>query len=141
MQHDLPFCKSFDINSILEDMETYPQLKHIRFNKRHNKMLGWDIDKIGFWNNYNIKGNHNYISTLCWSDNSHLTRLSYYKNFVMKNCSDKSLLPSNRTGGHCMENYLNKHRNIENHYGTYVYGTIDESKYIIHIDGRKYLSK
>ena len=131
IQHDFPFCKNFNINSILQDMNKFPELKHVRFNKRKNIMKAWDIDKSNFWNNFNVKGNHNYISTMCWSDNNHLTRKSYYNNIIMKASPN----------GTAMEWNLNNNRNLKNHLGTYVYGVLGESKYIEHIDGREGGSK
>jgi len=134
IQHDLPFCRNFKINSILEDMETYPKLKHIRFNKRKNRKVcadGPEYDKINLWNNYNIKGNNNYISTIAWSDNNHLTRTNYYNEFVMKKSKD---------GGNryqTMEGYLDirikNKSSIDYHYGTYIYGNINEKAYINHV--------
>ena len=129
IQHDFPFCKNFKISTILQDMEENKMLKHIRFNKRSNYERACDKDPVKFWNLYNIREKNNYISTLCWSDNNHLTRKSYYENTVMKKSKD----------GGAMEDFLNKkkkNRSIETHYGTYIFGEIGETKYINHMDGR-----
>ena len=135
IQHDFPFCKNFKIENILKDMIKYPMLKHIRFNKRNNFKQNWDFDKINYFNNYNIKANNNYISTTCWSDNNHLTRKSYYDNFIMKISED----------GESMEFFLkkiNKKKKINGNfllYGTYIYGKIGETKYINHLDGKNFV--
>lgn len=127
IQHDLPFCKHFIINEVLQDMEENSELKHIRFNKRKNYELGWDIDNVNYWNNYNVRGRKNYISTLCWSDNNHLTRKSYYNDIIMNKCKD----------GGPMERFLNEINTKQSHLGTYVFGEIGEKKYIKHLDGRE----
>ena len=127
IQHDFPFCKHFDIHTVLQDMEERPELKHVRFNKRKNYKGKWDADDRLCWNNHNVRGKNHYISTLCWSDNNHLTRKSYYDNTVMQKSKD----------GGAMEHYMNG--NV--HYGTYVFGTIGESKYIHHTDGREVVAQ
>ena len=64
IQQDLPFLRSFDLQSVLHDMEQHPQIKHIRFNDTRNKPIpgqNTSFDKI--YNKFHIKTEHNnYIS-------------------------------------------------------------------------------
>jgi hypothetical protein len=126
LQHDLPFCKEFNIKTIIDDSEKNDNLKYIRFNSRKNIKRGWDADEYNFFNNHNIKGvsGNNYISTLAWSDRNHLVKRDYYINTVLPICPD---------GGY-METFLNPLNNPKTHkiYGTYIYGLYYESQYIIH---------
>jgi len=127
LQHDLPFCKSFDINSIIEDMKNNPQLKHIQFNRHNNLPIHWWKDKYNFFNSKNIKTDTNhYVSTLAWADQNQLTTKKYYTDLVLKKCKD----------GCFMEAVLYKKNNspkTHSIYGTYFFGKYNESKYITHI--------
>ena len=129
IQHDLMFCREFNIQSILHDMIKFKNLKHVRFNKRTNIEKGYDKTKVPLWNKYNIRGNNNYISTFNWSDNNHLCPIDYYKDVVMNLCEN----------GKPMEYFLYKRRkkkSLNDHLGTYVYGELNEPCVIRHLDGR-----
>lgn len=129
IQHDLPFIKEFEIEKVIEDMKKNPELKHIRFNKRQTIKSGSDALNNLFGKQIKSK-NYIYTRTPAWSDQNHLCRTDYYRDIILKECSD----------GKYMEQYLfNKSQTeaIHNKYGTYIFGKINESPYIFHIDGRK----
>ena len=128
VQHDFPFIQKTDIHKVIEDMKSMPKLKYIRFNKRNNIKKDCDYDNKNFFNKYNLEGNNNYVSTLCWSDNNHLTTKKYYEEVVLKICKDQTF----------MEQILNKINNIETHdkFGTYIYGNLNEKPYIKHLNGK-----
>ena len=134
VQHDFRFVRHIDIQSIIQDMEKYPKLIYVRFNKRSNLSRGFDSDGTNkVWNKYNIKGNNNYISTSGWSDNNHLTTTEYYKNVVMKLCNKEKFMEK-------VMNKLNKlKKGIE--INTFIYGTINHNRIIEHMDGKKSLNK
>jgi hypothetical protein len=129
IQHDFPFIRKFNVNKIINDMEKNPELKHIRFNKRKTTKVKTDA-----WNNLFGKKikckNYNYIRTPSWSDNNHICPTEYYKDIVLKKCSD----------GKPMEHFLirkSKNKKIHKKYGTYIFGKLNEDPYILHTDGRK----
>jgi hypothetical protein len=129
VQHDFPFCKNIDICSIIQDMKNNIFLKHIRFNKRSNIKCGWDAQNNLFGDIIQSDKN-NYIRTGSWSDNNHITNYDYYNSIVLNECRDRKP----------MEKQLNKkifNEKTHNKYGTYIYGNLNDSKAINHIDGKR----
>jgi len=129
MQHDLPFVKSFDIEKVINDMEINTQLKHIRFNKRRNVKTGFDALNDLFGKQYQST-NYVYTRTPGWSDNNHLCLANYYRNIVFEECRD----------GKPMESQLHKKsitKDLHDVYGTYLFGCVNEERFIKHTDGRK----
>lgn len=131
VQHDLPFIRDVYIDKVIEDMEKYSDIKHLKFARVNNKVL-----KNSTWDNKNntygyktYKNNYEYTSVDSWSDNNHLCKLEYYKDIVMKKCPD----------GVPMELILNdkiKSKEDQLYYGTYVLGNKDyEEPYLTHSDG------
>ena len=122
IQHDLLFCMDIDLDEILEDLNKYPEIKHLRFNKRNNIKAGWDNTKK--FASRIIK--NKYILTESWSDQNHISTLDYYKNIVLKEVNEKTF----------MERILNK-KSKGNHkkYGTFIYGHLNMKNSIIHVDG------
>ena len=132
IQHDLPFVRDFEINKVIEDMKNNPELKHIRFNKRANVKLASDALNDLFGKQVESK-NYIYTRTPSWSDQNHLCRSEYYRDIILKECND----------GRFMESYLiskSKTEEIHNKYGTYIFGGLNEPRYIKHIDGRNNLN-
>ena len=111
-------------------MKKTPQLKHIQFGRRNDVNYGWFKDKFNFLNNNNITTEkNNYISTLAWADQNHLTTKKYYTDIVLKLCKN----------GCFMEAVLSKKNNTpDTHkkFGTYFYGEYKKSKYTNHIAGK-----
>jgi len=131
VQHDLPFIRDVYIDKVIEDMEKYPDIKHLKFARANNQNL-----KNSTWDNKNntygyktYKNNYKYTSVDSWSDNNHLCKLEYYEDIVLKECPD----------GVPMESILNdkiKNKEDQLYYGTYILGNKDyEEPYITHSDG------
>jgi len=135
VQHDFRFVRDIDIQSILEDMEKYPKLIYVRFNKRTNLHRGFDKNENNdlVWNKYNIQGNNEYISTSGWSDNNHLTTTEYYKNTIMKLCKNVDFMEKKM-------NDLNKLKKGEE-INTFIYGPVKHPRIIEHLDGKNTLNK
>lgn len=136
LQHDLPFIRKFDINTVIADMELNPQLKHIKFFKKGDKnpknvdSLAWDLKNSLF--GQEVQARHNtYTRTPAWSDQNHICLTAYYKEIVLPECPD----------GTIMEATLNNVVNESNHekYGTYLMGSRNDGEYIKHTDGAKAL--
>lgn len=128
LQHDLPFVRGFKLGKVIEDLDANPSLKHVRFNHRTTTKAAWDSSNELFGKQYKA-ANYSYTRTPAWSDQNHLCRSSYYRDFVLKECND----------GTFMENQLfGKSINEETHetYGTYIFGGLNEPAYIRHMDGR-----
>lgn len=129
LQHDLPFIAAADIVKVIEDMEEFPQLKHIRFNRRPNAKIAYDSINELFGKQLPCK-NHTYTRTPGWSDQNHISPLSYYTDIVMKECKD----------GNFMERFLHKRtktEEIHEKYGTYLFGELNYPAMIKHTHGRK----
>jgi hypothetical protein len=74
LEHDIPFIAP--VNMIHR-----PELKHVRFNIRHNAKMGSDAlnDLFG----KQLDAIHNtYTRTPSWSDQNHITTTNYYRNIV-----------------------------------------------------------
>lgn len=129
LQHDLPFIRELDIYRVIEDMKANPLLKHVRFNKRANIKVMFDAQNDLFGEQQ--KGiNYSYTRTPCWSDQNHICETEYYRDIVLKECTD----------GTFMEHILikkSKTEEIHKKYGTYIFGALNEPAYIIHTDARK----
>jgi len=132
IQHDLPFVNKFSIEKVIEDMEKNTELKHVRFNRRDNIKYGFDALNNLFGKETQSK-NYVYTRTPGWSDQNHLCLAEYYKNLVLRQCED----------GKPMEKQLHKkttNEEIHNIYGTYLFGGLNQPKFIKHTDGRKKFS-
>jgi hypothetical protein len=124
VQHDLVFVSKSNPNLIIEDMIKYPQLKHVRFNKRNNEKKGWDNTPL--FATKKITANYKYIMTEAWIDQNHICRTSYFKDTVLGRCDRPTF----------MENILNrKAKGKHDEFGTYILGDINEKNKIIHLDG------
>lgn len=126
VQHDLVIIKEINADKIIDDMEKNEKLKYVRLNKRANQKLGWDNTKL--FASKIIKQNYNYILTEAWSDQNHFTTKDYYLKNVLNNVDD----------GFFMEQIMNNIcKGHHSRYGTYIFGELDEDRYIAHIDGSK----
>lgn len=135
MQHDFPFIREFDIDKILDDMKSNPDMKHVKFPPG---TIRSPDGPTGTWDRKNklygkqVYGEHyTYTRTAAWCDYNHICRTSYYTDLVLKECPD----------GVPMENILNPSCNESNHdkYGTYIFGGIGAPAYLHHLDGSKTL--
>lgn len=128
LQHDLPFIRKVpDVSKILEDMNNFPELKHIRFNRLKNKPNM--CDQHWLFGKQHITQHNVYTQTPGWSDNNHLCLTSYYKDLILKECDDGSFMEISLVG---------KIKDEVSHkkYGTYLFGAYGEEPYIGHLDGR-----
>ena len=128
VQHDLPFVQEFNISEVIEDMQTNTELKHVRFNKRANIKFGFDSINDLFGDQFKAK-NYTYTKTPGWSDNNHIALASYYREIVLKECSDGTFMENTLQGKITDETAHKK-------YGTYLFGPINHPEYITHTDGR-----
>jgi hypothetical protein len=128
LQHDLPFIRKVNINKVMNDMDIYPTMKHIRFNKRKN--IKAHYDGINNLFGKEIKANHySYTRTPAWSDQNHICLTSYYNDLILKECKD----------GRFMENQLygvNKDEHAHQKYGNYLFGSVNHPTMINHTNGR-----
>ncbi len=132
LQHDFPFCSSFDIEKVIEDMENNSQLKMVRFPKEAVDLKptavnkDWDLKNKLFGKQLQCK-NFTYTRTPSWSDNNHLCESKYYRDIVLVECRDGSF----------MEETLNplNTENTHSKYGTYIFGSLKDGPCIEHTDG------
>jgi len=132
MQHDLPFSRPFDVQKIIDDMKNPlgSPLKHVRFPKRKIGCHHCDAIYPEVYGKIIKCNNYKYTSTGAWSDNNHISPMSYYENIIMKECPD----------GTAMELVVGKNvSNWDQHkkYGTYLFGVEKDLPWIHHLDGRK----
>ena len=124
VQHDLIFISKINPNKIIEDMIKYPNLKHLKFNKRNNIKQGWDNTRK--FASIKVKGNYTYIMTESWSDQNHICRTDYFKNIVLEIVKEKTF----------MENILNKVcKGKHDKFGTFIIGDVNDENTIVHLDG------
>ena len=131
IQQDLSFIEEFDLNSILEDLDKMPEIKHLRFNDTVNKRIKGRNDDLVEFGKYKIEANNIYTSVPIFSDRNHISKLEYYTDFIFKD----GILEKLKIGHiHVLEwNILAKdpiHRHDE--FGTYIYGDINYKPMIIH---------
>lgn len=129
IQHDLPFIAPVNMIHVTEDMNHRPELKHVRFNKRHNVKM--DSDALNDLFGKQLDAIHQtYTRTPSWSDNNHVSLTEYYRKVVFED-----------GGPHFPESNLIKksiNESIHNKYGTYLYGPLNYPARIKHTDGRNY---
>jgi len=129
LQHDLPFIRDIAIEKVIADMQNNPELKHVRFNKRANTAAGWDgLNKL--FGKQVKSEEYIYTRTPAWSDQNHIVRSDYYRDIVLNECKDGGFMEATLHG---------KSRSEASHslYGTYIFGALNDSAYIRHIDGRQ----
>jgi CMP-2-keto-3-deoxyoctulosonic acid synthetase len=116
LQHDLPFIRNVNINNIINDMNNFPEMKHIRFNKRKN--IKAHYDGINNLFGKEIKAIHySYTRTPAWSDQNHICLTSYYKDIILKECKDGKFMEDQLYG-------VNKDEHAHLKYGNYLFGQL-----------------
>ena len=148
VQHDLLFVREIAIHELIGLMKKFPNLKHIRFNKRRNLPEGSDakatydgatkiVDRSGFFREWRSPepepatgtGTLSLTQTLCWSDNNHLVSRHYLSETILKPIGRHKLSPEwvfNPLGTEAHHPIL----------GTYIYGKPGDAAVIAHTDGR-----
>jgi len=139
-QHDFLLAKKINLSGLLQTMKEHLEIKHVRLNayKRNRPRKAWG----NHWN-YDGKVSRAFEKSskvpLCkaygWSDNDHIARVDYYRDFVLPRCSFG-----------CMEWFLHpglkqelklRGKSAHEAFGTYLYGDLDDGYYIMHLDGRE----
>jgi hypothetical protein len=137
LQHDIHIRREIPVLDMIDLMETYKHVKHLRFNVRRNHptFMWWD----GYAGGSCLFSEEEYDDTrLCvtpaWSDQNHLATKEYYENIVFPDCTN----PDGELIWDFMENRLNGlcHHNHDR-YGTYIYGEYGAPRTSRHSDGRK----
>jgi hypothetical protein len=145
LSHDFIFVRSVDINLLISDMDQNPKLKHVRFNKRKNTPRGGDCDTRGkssceVFNKFSVSANHEYISTSCWSDINHISPVHYYRDIILKECSDGRNLESffySKIKNMYEKNNDDLTAQTHEKYGNYLFDELGANPYIYHTDGRE----
>jgi hypothetical protein len=137
MQHDLHMVRNVPVYNLLGLMESYRNIKHLRFNSLKN------IPIYEWWDGFHRNGASMYreeeydgikvCATPAWSDQNHITTKEYYDTVVFPDCTN----PDGELMCDFMENRLNIlcHRNHKR-YGTYIYGGYNTIRTVVHADGR-----
>jgi hypothetical protein len=137
LQHDIHIRREVPVLQMIDLMEKYKHIKHLRFNVRRNHptFMWWDGYKGGscLFSEEEYDGVKLCV-TPAWSDQNHLATKEYYENVVFPDCtnSDGELIydfMENRLNGLCHHNH--------SRYGTYIYGEYGATRTSRHSDGRK----
>jgi len=126
IQHDLEFIQDVNHSAVIKLMKAYPDsLPLVRFNKRPNLPYS-QSDHTSCWGEKNINGTY-FVKTAHWSDNNHLTTVSYYKRmFEMLRMIKRA-----------PENAMQKMGRLNcGKWGTHLYGRLNYPPMIRHLDGR-----
>lgn len=139
IEHDWVFVKQPDIHDLIGIMEVDSHINYIGFNKRSNKKVRTDfiLQKSKY---------PNLLKTSRWSNNPYIARTSKWKESWMELVnSDKSRLKKPRRQ---VEYIMNKYwKDIDTkgfdkaheEWGIYLYGNIDDSRVVQHLDGNKFI--
>lgn len=139
-QHDFQLLKPFDLPKLLTSMQFNPNIKYVRLNayrkNRPERKTGQHYRYDGDVDRVILGGSLIPLSrTFGWSDNDHIARTDYYRDFVLPSCEFgamewflhpmlKESIKKNGQDGHLS-------------FGTYLYGDLDDGKYLHHLDGRR----
>jgi hypothetical protein len=141
LQHDLPFVRHVNLSALLDVMESNPEIKHVRFNKRENFAAAWDanddrfrinpISRSQFFSEVRARSSHGEVSlvqTLAWTDQNFLCRTAYVRDIVSPLVARLRCFP---------ERVLNPLNTESTHlfFGTYVWGPLGAPPAIKHSDG------
>lgn len=132
IQQDLSFVNTFDLKTVLDDLDNLPQIKHLRFNDTENIRIEGRNDNNDKFGEKKIERNNIYISTGVYCDRNHISKLEYYTNFIFK---DGPLIKPKGWRYPCfgMEHILaQKPMQDQELYGTYIYGDLGYKNMIIH---------
>jgi len=124
VQDDLMFINDLPIRKIISTMENHSKIKHVRFNRRSNIVLGRDTELT------QIKsGDLFFLKTNNWSDNNHITTSDYYRKIVFPQIDNKKTYP---------ENVLRKLNELNPEVcGTFIYGKLNANQSIMNIGDLK----
>lgn len=127
--HDFVAVKKVDTQAVVDELSNNYTIKHLRLNKRHNIIAGWDsILKQG---NLAIPA----LKTSAWSDNPFFMRTRYFLQHIKhrvegkKNFIENIMMPLYTDAIKRMDFDM-----AQQLFGTYVYGVLKEGPYIRHLD-------
>jgi hypothetical protein len=131
-QHDFRLKRPFDLNGVIATMVANPKIKYVRLGHAPNSYRGE-------WSGYpdeKVVGPH-FIPlsrVFRWSDQDHVTRLDYYRDFVLPSCHKNFMEASMHPA---LMSSIKKYGYDEGHapFGTYLYGDLNEGSYLYHSDG------
>ena len=139
-QHDFQLLKTIDLRGLLKTMDRIPNIKHVRLNKKVNESNPYDLEVTPIAEKSDVP--------LCrcfgWSDNDHVTRKSYYTDFIFVHINAMAKSRNSPVKSY-MEKYIHpmmrtdlKYNGDKVHpkYGTYLYGELGEEPYLFHLNGR-----
>ena len=129
MQQDLPINKEFDLENILQIMNTNDDMELIRYSRDTNKFhedYTFGECKGVFPTETITRNGINFTQCSQWSDNNHVAKLSHYDEIVWPRVAQFSF----------MEHDLMCYPYKENFKSIWYLGDIDDGGYIIHTDGR-----
>lgn len=153
LEHDWVFLNkdSIDFLSLIESFNKHNFINAVWFSKNDNVIRGSDITKdvedevTPFYLEERVK-EVNLISTVRWSNNPAMFRLSKMKEWYELYIDNGNVGDTNQ-GQHNVEETMipiyrkiiseNKWDNIKDEWGTYLYGNIEEGPYVGHTDASK----
>jgi len=133
-QHDLLLLKTFDLNALIATMVANPAVRYVTLLPGTN-----GAGYLPYWKHLddNIKGVH--FVPLCraggWTDQCHVARADYYRNFVFPRC------PGNYMESHILHQYWdeierNGFEKAHDLFGIYLYGSLEDGFFITHTNGK-----
>lgn len=131
-QHDLPLIRGFDLNAVMACLAENPEVRHVRLNRRANLPVGWD--RTGLFAEHRTP-QLTLTRTGCWSDQSHIASVAYYKTVVLPQLSGARTFPEdimNRFMRADEATLFAAHATL----GTYIYGPPGSPPVIRHADAR-----
>jgi len=135
-QDDFVLLRSFKLAALLDAMDRYPEIQHVRLNSLTN----WDLststpgevrDMPNYGDQY-FQGDSEapIIRTFCWSDNDHITSVEYYRNIVIPAVDGRKMAME-----FAVPHYLGTLPNqTPFDCGLYIYGESLDPQMIYHLD-------
>lgn len=131
-QHDFVLQKFFDLNGVIASMQRNPHIKHVKlcYARIMSDFAAGSTEEY-------VEG-PSYVPlcrTFIWSDQDHVSRATYYNEFVLPYC--------HRCSMECvLDPLLGQTRSLlgdacHSLFGTYVYGTMQDGGYLMHSNGRE----
>ena len=139
-EHDWEFLETPNIIKCLECMEKYEFINDIRFNKRHNIIAGGDTILELDESISEIK----LCKTSAWSNNPKISRLSKWDDYkqilngIPKSSPYYYTLETPLDKKYKSEISSNQFKNVHKKWGQYIYGELDKSPMVKHLDGKYY---
>lgn len=129
-QHDIVLIKDFDLNGLIATMEANDGIQHVLLSTGTNN-YGTSADAYVEGTTFVPLSRH-----FTWSDMTHVTRASYYREFVLPLCRHRRGFMEWTLNGALEQ--ARKEIGTAGHlpFGTYLYGNLQDGYYTRHTDGR-----